>query len=94
MCPYEGTLSLSQLQGAHFTACHSYRALLTACRSLSQPVIAYHIVSQPLTRIGLSHPVFQRRPSTNYMCAQDVPTTHIATNMENIKNNALLYIGT
>ena len=26
------------------------------------------------------------------MCAQDVHTTHIATNMENIKNNALLYI--
>ena len=26
------------------------------------------------------------------MCAQDVHTTHIVTNMENIKNNALLYI--
>jgi hypothetical protein len=26
------------------------------------------------------------------MCAQDVRTTHIATNLENIKNNALLYI--
>jgi hypothetical protein len=26
------------------------------------------------------------------MCAQDVHTTHIETNMENIKNNALLYI--
>jgi hypothetical protein len=26
------------------------------------------------------------------MCAQDVHTTHIATNIENIKNNALLYI--
>ena len=40
----------------------------------------------------MSHPVFQRIPSANYMCAQDVHTTHIATNMENIKNNALLYI--
>jgi hypothetical protein len=28
------------------------------------------------------------------MCAQDVHTTHIVTNMENIKNNALLYIET
>jgi hypothetical protein len=26
------------------------------------------------------------------MCAQDVHTTHIATNIKNIKNNALLYI--
>ena len=26
------------------------------------------------------------------MCVQDVHTTHIATNMENIKKNALLYI--
>jgi hypothetical protein len=26
------------------------------------------------------------------MCAQDVHTTYIAINMENIKNNALLYI--
>ena len=26
------------------------------------------------------------------MCAQDVHMTHIATNMENVKNNALLYI--
>jgi len=26
------------------------------------------------------------------MCAQDVHTTHIATNMEIIKDNALLYI--
>jgi hypothetical protein len=26
------------------------------------------------------------------MCAQDVHTTHMATNMENIKNNVLLYI--
>ena len=36
--------------------------------------------------------VFQRKPSANYICAQDVHTTHIAINMENIKNNALLYI--
>jgi len=43
---------------------------------------------------NLSHLVFQRRPSANYLCAQDVHTTHIATNMENIKNNALLFIGT
>ena len=28
------------------------------------------------------------------MCAQDVHTTHIATNMENIKDNTLLYIET
>ena len=40
----------------------------------------------------LSHPVFQTRPNANYMCAQEVHTTHIAINMENIKNNALLYI--
>ena len=26
------------------------------------------------------------------MCAHDVHTIHIATNIENIKNNALLYI--
>ena len=39
-------------------------------------------------RGGVSHPVFQRIPSANYICAQDVHTTHIATNMENIKNNA------
>jgi hypothetical protein len=26
------------------------------------------------------------------MCAQDVHTTHTVTNMENINNNALLYI--
>jgi hypothetical protein len=50
--------------------------------------------SQHCFDTNLSHPVFQRRPSANYMCAQDVHTTHIATNMENIKNNALLYIGT
>ena len=42
----------------------------------------------------VSHPVFERIPSANYMCAQDVHTTYIATNMENIKNNALLYIET
>jgi len=42
----------------------------------------------------LSHPVFQRIPSANYMCAQDVHTTHIVINMENIKNNALLHIKT
>jgi len=47
--------------------------------------------SQHCFDTNLSHPVFQRRPSTNYMCAQDVHTTHIATN--NIKNDALLYIG-
>ena len=41
---------------------------------------------------NLSHLVFLRIPSANYMCAQDVHTTYIATNMENIKNNALLYI--
>jgi len=40
----------------------------------------------------MSHLVFQRIPSANYMCAQDVHMTHIATNMENVKNNALLYI--
>jgi hypothetical protein len=40
----------------------------------------------------VSHPVFRRIPSANYMCAQNVHTTHIATNMKNIKNNALLYI--
>ena len=40
----------------------------------------------------MSHPVFQRIPNANYMCAQDVHTTHIAINIENIKNNALLYI--
>ena len=47
-----------------------------------------------LGKVGkrVSHPVFQRRPSANYMCAQDVHMTHIATNMENTKNNALLYI--
>ena len=43
---------------------------------------------------SLSHPVFQRIPSTNYMCAQDVHTTHIATNMEIIKDNPLLNIET
>ena len=48
MCPNQGTLSLSQLQGTHFTACHSYRALLIAYRSLSQPVTAYHSLSQPV----------------------------------------------
>jgi hypothetical protein len=50
----------------------------------------------PLSYIGMawsvSHPVFRRIPSANYMCAQDVHTTHIVTNMENIKINALLYI--
>jgi len=53
---------------------------------------------RPTTNIAfdtnLSHPVYQRIPSANYMCAQDVHTTHIATNTENIKNNALLYIKT
>jgi light-harvesting complex I chlorophyll a/b binding protein 2 len=44
--------------------------------------------------VALSHPVFQRIPGANYMCAQDVHTTHIVTNMENIKNNALLHIET
>jgi hypothetical protein len=42
--------------------------------------------------VAVSHPVFRRIPSGNYMCAHDVHTTYIATNMENIKNNALLYI--
>ena len=37
-------------------------------------------------------PGFQRIPNANYMCVYDVHTTHIAINMENIKNNALLYI--
>jgi hypothetical protein len=37
-------------------------------------------------------PIFQRIPSANYRCAQDVHITHIVTNMENIKSNALLYI--
>jgi len=41
---------------------------------------------------SVSHPVFQKIPSGNYMCAQNVHMPHIATNMENIKNNALLYI--
>ena len=50
--------------------------------------------SQHYFDTNLSHPVFKRILSANYMCAQDVHTTHIATNMENIKNNALLYIGT
>ena len=45
-----------------------------------------------IVSLNLSHLVFRRIPSTNYMCAQDVHTTYIATNMENIKNNALLYI--
>jgi len=39
----------------------------------------------------LSHPVFQRRPSANYMCAQDVHMTHIATDMVNIRSNVLLH---
>jgi hypothetical protein len=38
------------------------------------------------------HPVFQRRPNTHYMCAQDVQTTHIATDMEIIKETILYYI--
>jgi hypothetical protein len=38
------------------------------------------------------HPIFQRLQSANYICAQGVHTTHIETNMENIMNNALLYI--
>ena len=45
-----------------------------------------------IVSLNLSHLVFRRIPSTNYTCAQDVHTTYIATNMENIKNNALLYI--
>jgi hypothetical protein len=40
----------------------------------------------------MSHLVFQRIPSANYMCAQDVHMTHIVTNMEIIMNNSLLYI--
>ena len=36
-------------------------------------------------------PSFHKK-TANYMCAQDVHMTHIATNMENIKNNALLCI--
>ena len=72
MCPYQGTLSLSQLKCAHFTACHSYRALLTACHSLSQPITAchslsqlvkaYHSLSQPIT--GIEH--FSIKPQ-NFM---------------------------
>jgi len=52
------------------------------------------IMFHQFPREVLSHPVFQRIPSANYMCPQDVHTTHIATNMENIKNNVLLYIET
>ena len=48
--------------------------------------------SQHCSDTILLHLVLRRIPSTNYMCAQDIHTTHIATNMENIKNNALLYI--
>jgi hypothetical protein len=32
-------------------------------------------------------PGFPKNTSANYMCAQDVHTTHIVTNMENIKSN-------
>jgi hypothetical protein len=50
------------------------------------------IVSPYPTWFGVSHPVFRRIPSANYMCTQDVHITHIVTNMENIKSNVLLYI--
>jgi len=40
----------------------------------------------------VSHLVFCRIPSTNYMCVEDIHTTHIVTNMEIIKDNVLLHI--
>ena len=38
----------------------------------------------------LSHLVFQRRPSANYMCAQNVHMTHIVTIMKIIKDKCFI----
>jgi virulence-associated protein VapD len=49
------------------------------------------LLYEDLTK-DMSHLVFRKIQSANYMCAQDIHMTHIGKNIENIKNNALLYI--
>jgi hypothetical protein len=66
--------------------------LTQSVHTASPRTVAWVMAVHSKLRTVLSHPVFRRILNANYMCVQDVHTTHIATKIENIKNNALLYL--